>query len=124
VQAIEMIDAALNLRASSSDPMTSARRFSLQRLRDRIASRGLTFTEGEKREFCLMPVIFQELNYDDFDWSRRENRLGALDDMVEIDVVAWSGGFRRSEISDSEYRRYWRHCLDVIDYRKEASRRK
>ena len=122
-QVIEMVDAALRLRSSSDDAVTSIRRSWLQTVREHLATRGFALTEEDKRDLCLMPVVFQELNYDGFSWSKRENPLGALEDIVEIDVVVWSGGFCRSEISDSEYRRYWRHCLNTIDYRQESARR-
>jgi hypothetical protein len=66
--------------------------------------------------------IFQELNYDDLNWSKRQALLGDLQDMVEI-VIVWSGGFQRSELPDAQYRKYWRFCLDAIDLRKSRGRR-
>ena len=120
-QLIEMIDAAVQ-RWSGDDPMAMIRRAALLHLRELIGKNGFHLSENQKREGCLMPALFQELNYDDCDWSDRTADLGPLQEMVEIDVLAWSGGLRRCDLTDSQYKKYWRHCLGAIDYRQSLLR--
>ena len=66
-----------------------------------------------------MPFIFQELNYDDYDWSSRTAPLGGLEYLVDIDVAIWSNGRRRSEMTDAEYGDYWKFCLKAIQHRSQ-----
>ncbi len=76
--------------------------------------------DKQKIDACIMPFIFQELNYDDHDWSSRTAPLGQLEALVDIDVAIWSNGRRRSEMTDAEYGNYWEFCLKAIDHRSET----
>ena len=67
-----------------------------------------------------MPFIFQELNYDGLRWSNRTAFLGPLEGIVELDVILWSAGVRRSDLTDAEYKQYWKSCLDAIDFRQSG----
>jgi len=64
-----------------------------------------------------MPFIGQELIYDDYDYSLRTTDLGHLGDMVEIDVIVWSGGLRRSELTDQQYGEYLQFCHRAMEFR-------
>jgi len=74
---------------------------------------------GAKADSCTNAFIFQELNYDDYDWSSRTAPLGGLEGLVDIDVAIWSNGRRRSEMTDAEYRKYWEFCMSAIGHRSK-----
>jgi hypothetical protein len=121
-QTLAMVDDALQ-RHASDDPVETIRRLWLLHLREMIGAHGLALSQDQKRDSCLMPVVFQELIYDGSDLSRRQTSLGQLEDIVEIDVVVWSGGYRRSELTDSQYKQYWQFCHHVLDHRKNLNGR-
>ncbi len=112
-----MLDAAIETRAAHSDPIGGRRRLFLIHVRELIRQHGFPLPEALKLDACSMPYVFQELNYDDYDWSTRSAELGRLADMVEVDVIVWSGGRSRHELTDGEYRAYFNFCLKAIDYR-------
>jgi hypothetical protein len=112
-----MLDAAIETRAAHSDPIGGGRRLFLIHLKDLIRKSGFPLPEALKLDACSIPYVFQELNYDGYDWSTRNAELGHLADMVEIDVIVWSGGRSRNELTDAEYSAYRRFCHEAIDYR-------
>jgi hypothetical protein len=123
LQIVEMIDAATE-QNGSDNPIAMARRQCLIYLKEMIGLHGLDFSEEMKRDTCLMPLIFQELIYDGYSLSERLAPLGHIENMVEIDVIVWSGGFRRAEITDSEYKLYHDFWGEVLDYRRSRRRRR
>ncbi len=112
-----MIDAAVSARAGHDDPIGGGRRLFLVHLRKLIEDNGLPLPKSLRRDACSMPYVFQELNYDGYDWSSRTADLGRLADIVDIDVIVWSGGLGRSELTDSQFSEYFTFCLDAISYR-------
>jgi hypothetical protein len=116
-QLYAMLDAAMETRAAHSDPIGGGRRLFLIHVKDLIRIQGFPLPEALKLDACSMPYVFQELNYDDYDWSTRSADLGHLADMIEVDVIVWSGGRSRNELTDAEYRAYHSFCLKAIDYR-------
>lgn len=113
-----MLDAAIASRATSGDPIGDGRRLFLIHVKELIRDHGFPVPESLKLDACSMPFVFQELNYDDYDWSIRTADLGHLTDIVEVDVILWSDGRSRKELTDAEYREYQSHCLNAIDYRR------
>lgn len=113
----EQIDAAIAARSSHSDPIGGGRKLFLERLRKLVERHGLPLPDECKTEACIMPYIFQELNYDGFDWSNRNEDFGHLSDLVDIDVIIWSGGRTRVELTDHEFSEYNRFCHDAINVR-------
>ena len=118
-----MLDAAIAARAADDDPIGSGRRLFLIHLKETISKAGFPLPEALKLDACSMPYVFQELNYDGYDWSSRSAELGHLADIVEIDVIVWSGGLSRGELTDAEYAAYNRFCHTAISYRSREARR-
>lgn len=113
-----LIDNIVGRYQGTTDPVAAVRRQALLSMREQVDRYGFDAPNDVKLEGCLMPYIAQELNYDDFDWSNRLASLGHLESMVEIDVVVWSRGRRRSELSDAEYASYLDFCHRAIDLRR------
>jgi len=118
-----MIDEALARREGGSGPVSDLRRRFLTDLRITLQEHGGPLPDERKLDACIMPFIFQELNYDDYDWGSRTAPLGKLEDLVDIYVAIWSNGRRRSEMTDAEYRNYWKFCLIAIQHRQDRSKR-
>src|SRR5262245_18520687 len=116
-----MIDSAIDARATHSDPIGRGRRLFLIYVKDLIRDHGFPLPEALKLDACSMPCVFRELNYDGYEWSRRNAEMGHLSDMVDLDVVIWSGGRTRSELSDAEYGAYFNFCRKAIDYRRRPA---
>jgi hypothetical protein len=116
-QTLDLIDAAILRRPETGDPIGGGRRLFLQHVRDIVSQHGLPIPDELKLDNCVMPYVFQELNYDGYEWSERTADLGHLADMVDIDVIVWSGGHTRDELSDSEYNRYFDFCRSAIKHR-------
>ncbi len=116
-QVIGKIHAAVATQ-NGDNRIATIRRQTLESIKDLISQKGLLLTEDEKRSCCVMPFIFQELLYDGYGWHNRTASLGRLEEIVEIDVMIWSGGFRREQLSDSEYQQCCQFWSDVIDWRK------
>ena len=114
-----MLDAAIERRAAQGDPIGGGRRLFLIHVKDLIRTHGFPLPETLKLEACSMPYLFQELNYDDYDWSTRSTEFGHLADMVDVDVIVWSDGRSRNELTDAEYDTYFNFCLKAIDYRSQ-----
>jgi len=113
---LRMIDAAVALRDGHDDPISKGRCLRLLYLREAIRQTGFDMGREERLKCCLMPFVFQELNYDDYDWSNCLAPLGHLEDIVDIDVVVWSGGLRRSELSDPQYEEYSKFCHRAVTF--------
>jgi len=89
---IEKLTAAIALRSSHSDPVGGGRKLFLEHVRDLVGRHGLPLPGDCRLDACAMPYIFQELNYDGYDWSKRTEDFGHLSDIVDIDVITWSHG--------------------------------
>ena len=116
---LTMIDEALAGRDADTGSVSGLRRHFLTDLRTTVQEHGLPLPDKEKLDACIMPFIFQELNYDDYDWSSRTAPLGELEEVVDIDVAIWSNGRRRSEMTDAEYQNYWQFCMSAIRHRSK-----
>jgi hypothetical protein len=117
-----MLDAAIEKRAAHRNAIGAGRRLFLIHVKDLIRKHGFPLPEAVKLDACSMPYIFQELIYDGYSWSTRTAELGHLADMVEVDVIVWSGGRSRKELTDAEYHAYWRFTHDAMDYRSRPPR--
>ena len=118
---LTMIDEALARRDgdAGTGSIGALRYHFLIDIRATVQEDGLPLPDKRKLDACIMPFIFQELNYDDYDWSSRTAPLGELEEVVDIDVAIWSNGRRRSEMTDAEYGNYWEFCLKAIDHRSK-----
>ena len=114
---LQKLDAAIAVRAAHDNVIGQRRLELLERVRQLVVTHGLPLPGEWKLEACAMPFIFQELNYDGYDWSRRDENFGQLDDIVEIDVIVWSGGRPRAELTADEFAEYHAFCHDAIRLR-------
>jgi hypothetical protein len=114
---IGRVEAAANARSEHSDPIGRGRCLFLLHVRDLVSRYGLPLPEKSKLDACAMPFIFQELIYDGYTWSDRLGDYGHLADIVEIDVIVWSGGRDRTELTDQEFEAYGHFVSKAIDYR-------
>jgi hypothetical protein len=117
-QLLSRIETLLTRCPKAGDAVGECRYLSLKNLQESLQQYGFERDDDVKVEACLMPFIFQELNYDEYDWSNRSAHLGQLDENVEIDVIAWSSGRRRAELTDAEYSNYLDCCHRAIELRR------
>ncbi len=73
-----MLDEVLVGHDDDSGPVLLVRRRFLIDLRSMVQEHGLPLPDERQLDACVMPFIFQELNYDDYDWSSRTAPLGGL----------------------------------------------
>lgn len=114
---IDKLNTAIASRASHDDPVGGGRRQFLEHVRELVRLHGFPLPNDGTLDACAMPYIFQELNYDGYDWSNRLEDFGQLSDIVDIDVIMWSGGKERVELTDDEFSAYHRFCHNAISYR-------
>ncbi len=59
-----------------------------------------------KRKLCLIPLLFQEANYDNLDWTSRSGSLEQLTDFFELDCMFQNDGKKRSELNCETFKAY------------------
>jgi hypothetical protein len=101
------------------DGVAVARHSALLHLRDVLQRTGFPTDRNQRRELSLVPLVFQEANYDDIDWTDRTAPLGQLSGIIAIDVAVQSGGRERHDLTDAEYNKYVHESLSAIDYRQK-----
>ncbi|MCZ6481580.1 MAG: hypothetical protein O6929_14455 [candidate division NC10 bacterium] len=94
-----------------------ARHSALLHLRDVLRRTGFPTDSKQRHELSLVPLVFQEANYDDIDWTHRAAPLGHLSGIFAIDVAVQSAGRERHELTDAEYKEYVDGSFAAIDYR-------
>ena len=101
------------------DPVAAARHNALLHLRDILQRTGFPTDRNQRYELSLVPLVFQEANYDDIDWTDRAAPLGHLSGILAIDVVVQSDGRERHELTDAQYDEYVHRGFAAIDYRSK-----
>ena len=99
------------------DVVAMARHDALVHLRDFLQKTGLPTEHDQRRELSLVPLLFQEANYDDLDWTNRTAALGHLSALFDLDVAVQSDGRLRHELTDAEYDVYVHGSFAAIDDR-------
>jgi hypothetical protein len=121
-QVIEFLDsrlgsyARLDVASVSANPMLARRAWQVQRIRSYLQRSGFPATGHERCELSLIPHIFQEANYDGFDWGRKDADLGHLSDLFALDFYVATGGVARAGADESLFRQYDNEvsrCIDV-----------
>jgi len=100
-------------------PVAAARHSALLHLRDILQRTGFPTDRNQRYELSLVPLVFQEANYDDIDWTDRAAPLGHLSGIFAIDIAVQSDGRERHELTDAEYDEYVHKSFAAIDYRTE-----
>ena len=67
---------------------------------------GFSQTEAAKRRLSLVPLLFQEANYDNIDFSNRTACLEQLADFFELDCMFQNEGTSRAELDDKTSKTY------------------
>ncbi len=114
---ISLIDEEVSRWTRGGDAIAVARHSALLHLRDVLQRTGFATDRNQRRELSLVPLVFQEANYDDIDWTDRAAPLGHLSGIFAIDVAIQSDGRERHELSDAEYIEYVHKSFAAIDYR-------
>ena len=95
---MSIIVARLTSYESASNPSEPTRVFELLDIWPCRLHQGFPADVDAKCRLSVLPLIFQEANYDDLDWSEKDSDLGHLSDMIRIDfadVVRWTFPCRR-----------------------------
>ena len=98
-------------------PVAAARHSALLHMRDVLQRTGFPKDRNQRYELSLVPLVFQEANYDDIDWTDRAAPLGHLSGIFAIDVAIQSDGRERHELTEDEYKEYVDGSFAAIDYR-------
>ncbi len=93
--------------------LAATRRIAVGRIAEHLATKGFPSTEAEKISLSLIPFIFQEANYDDINWSRKDSDLQHLESFFELDLLVHFSGRERSDINDDDYAQYYAFCLNA-----------
>ena len=64
------------------------------------------FLKGKRARLSLVPLVFQEANYDDIAWMRQGENLRQLSGFLELDYLVQSAGQSRAEASPAEFAAY------------------
>jgi hypothetical protein len=94
-----------------------ARRSAMLHVRDVLQRTGFPTDRNQRRELSLVPLIFQEANYDDINWTDRTAPLGHMSSIFAIDVAVQSDGRERHELTDDEYKVYVQLSFEAINNR-------
>ncbi|MEX2091633.1 MAG: hypothetical protein WD971_03100 [Pirellulales bacterium] len=111
---VSLIDARLTSYESASNPIASTRAYQLRNIRTQLVEHGFPADVDTKCRLSVLPLIFQEANYDDLDWSEKDADLGHLSDMFRIDFALFFEGRSRSDVTEAEYRSYFESGLRCI----------
>ena len=66
--------------------------------------------DEDRYRLCLVPLLFQEANYEDFDWSTKEGDLGQLQSLFQLDFMVQAEGLERENSTEVQYEEYRRSC--------------
>jgi len=114
---ISQINEEVSRLTPVGNAVAGARHSALLHLRDVLRRTGFPTDNKQRRELSLVPLVFQEANYDDIDWTDRAAPLGHLSGIFAIDVAVQSDGRERHELTDAEYNEYVDGSFAAIDYR-------
>ncbi len=116
---ISLINEEVSRWTRVGDAVAAARHSALLHLHDVLQRTGFPTDRHQRCELSLVPLVFQEANYDDIDWTDRAAPLGHLSGIFAIDIAVQSGGRERHELTDAEYHEYVDVSFAAIDYRKK-----
>lgn len=81
-------------------------------------------SDEEKFKYSLVPLIFQEANYDNLDWTKLGSDLGQLQPFFNLDFLIQNDGKELSDSNKDEYHNYVQKSLAAIDYWKKKTSEK
>ncbi len=75
---ISLINEEVSRLTPVDNAVAGARHSALLHLREVLQRTGFPTDRDQRRELSLVPLVFQEANYDDIDWTDRAAPLGHL----------------------------------------------
>jgi hypothetical protein len=102
--------------AQAENAIQARRAAQVRNIRLFLETQGFPTTATERCRLSLVPLIFQEANYDGIHWSAKMADLEHLADLFTLDFYVASGGLTRSESDEATYQRYIgeaHRCIDV-----------
>ncbi len=96
----------LTEQVNLSDPIAKARIFMVVRIQTYLEFIGFPQGEHARQRLGLIPLIFQEANYDNLDWSDNSAFLEQLNDFFELDCMFQNGGKKRAELDRQTFKAY------------------
>jgi hypothetical protein len=100
------------------DPFARARQAQPAIIADALEHSGFPVTATGKAKLSLVPLLFQEANYDDIAWMRQRDGLRQLSRNFALDCLVQSGGQERPEASAAEFAAYVEAARGAIHRRK------
>lgn len=98
-----------------ADPVGAARQRRAIAIADALEARGFPRLDAEKAELSLVPLLFQEANYDDIGWMNQRDDMRQLAPLFELDHLVQSGGVERRDASPEAFAAYVKSAFAAID---------
>ena len=109
--------------APRKDPVALVRQRHSAMIADTLASSGFPVSEVEKARLSLIPLVFQEANYDDIGWMLQNENLRQLSGFLELDHHVQCGGQSRGEAGSTEFSAYVEAAFRAIRTRRQEDGR-
>ena len=114
-EVISYLHATFDLQTEPQSEGLAAKRFAaVERIAEHLENSGFPSIEDDKMSLSLVPFIFQEANYDDIDWSRKDTDLGHLEAFFKLDLLVQFAGREHSDITAGDYAQYYALSLKAI----------
>lgn len=94
-----------------SSGIARARIFMVVRIQTYLEFIGFPQNDAARRMLSLIPLLFQEANYDNIDWGDKNASLEQLTDFFELDCMFQNEGKHRAELDDEKFKAYIRQSL-------------
>ncbi len=89
-----------------SNPIAKARIFMVVRIQTYLEFIGFPQGEHARQKLSLIPLLFQEANYDNIEWSDSSASLEQLNDFFELDCMFQNAGKKRAELDRETFKAY------------------
>jgi len=99
----------------NKNPVSKIRQSKLEYVAAQLTAKGFPRSREEKLALSLVPLVFQEANYDEIDWTLKDADLSHLEHIFNIDVQLQNEGKTRNELRDEEFDEYVRLSFAAID---------
>lgn len=109
--------------APDKDPVALVRQRHTAMIAHSLAAGGFPVSEAEKVRLSLVPLVFQEANYDDIGWMLQNENLRQLSGFLALDHLVQSGGRSRAEASPPEFAAYVEAAFRAIRTRRQEQNR-
>jgi hypothetical protein len=119
-EVIDWIDDYLARTPQPSNSVARARREMLARIRAQLTAHGFP-AQDDTCDFSLVPLFFQEANYDGIAWTDQHADLDHLSTPFDIDFCVANGGLKRQQADDATFRAYVARSMKCVDRWRAAN---